>query len=541
MTDRQKFILLNALMMCMLVGALDHSVMATAVPRILSDLGGFHLLPWFFTTYLLASTVFVSIVGKLSDMFGRKPFLLAGIAVFSVASIACGMAPSMLALIVARAVQGMGGGIIFACVFATLYDMYTPLERMKYVGYFTSIFTVASLMGPLVGGVLTDGPGWRWAFYINIPVGIVAAVLVQYLMPMTRREARLADVDFLGAGLLAGAIVSFMLALVWAGERYGIIAAPTLGLLGLAIALGAGFIAQERRHPEAILPLFLFRNRQFVHANLIIMAVGGGIFSSVQFIPTFVQTALGEPATLSGIVVTPQSVLSSIAGVLVGRQVAKTGLYKRFVVTGAVLMLAGSAPMLLLTTDSSALPIAVYMSIVGFGIGSVMPVMSTIVQNSVPQELMGVASSARQFFMFTVQVFAVAVLGLLFTTGYARAFSAAEVDRAALPAGVYERFLDPTLALDEAVFAGIRDEVLRQPEGQRILDATIRAQRESVTAATHLLFGVVTAVAALLVVLAVTLREVPLRGSFSPADAKDEEREAAGEEPAADVAPVPGA
>jgi len=517
MTPRQKFVLLNALMMCMLVGALDHSIMATAVPRILSDLGGFHLLPWFFTTYLLASTVFVSIVGKLSDMFGRKPFLLAGIAIFSVASVACGLAPTMLVLIVARAVQGMGGGIIFACVFATLYDMYTPLERMKWVGYFTSIFTVASLLGPLVGGLLTDGPGWRWAFYINVPVGVVAAVLVQYLMPMARRESRLTDVDFLGAGLLASATISFMLALVWSGERYGLLSMPTLGLLTLAIALGAGFIAQERRHPEAILPMFLFRNRQFVHANLIIMAVGGGIFSSVQFIPTFVQTSLGSSAVLSGLVVTPQAVLSSIAGIIVGQWVAKTGRYKGLVVLGAVLMFAGSAPMLLLTTDSSPLLIALFMSIVGFGIGSVMPVMSTIVQNSVPQELMGVASSARQFFMFTVQVFAVAVLGLLFTTGYARAFDTAEVNRAAMPAEVYQRFLDPALARDEAAFAGVRDQVLRLPDGQRILDTTLRAQRESVASATHLLFAVVTGVAALLVLLAVTLREVPLRGSFAPA------------------------
>ena len=202
MSSRQKFIVMNALMLCMFVAALDQAIMGPALPRILADLGGYQLLSWVITSYLLASTVVVSVVGKLSDMFGRKEFMLGGVAVFVLGSIGCGLAPSMTALIVARTVQGVGGGVIFACVFATLGDLFTPIERVRYVAYFTSTFTLASLVGPLVGGFLTDGPGWRWCFSVNVPVGLIAMVLIGRLLPSARRGGRVSDIDFLGAILM---------------------------------------------------------------------------------------------------------------------------------------------------------------------------------------------------------------------------------------------------------------------------------------------------------------------------------------------------
>ena len=514
MTSRQKFILLNALMLCMFVAALDMAIMATAMPRILADLGGFHLLSWVLTSYLLASTVVVSVVGKLSDMFGRKHFMLGGIAIFALGSVGCGLAPSMLTLIIARTVQGAGGGVIFACVFATLGDLFTPIERVRYVGYFTSTFTVSSLIGPTVGGFLTDGPGWRWCFYVNVPVGLVAAILIWYLMPTVRRGGRLADVDFLGAALLAAATTAFMLAIEWGRTSFGFASPETLGLIGLSIVLGGAFLLQESRHPEAILPLFLFKNRQFVQPTLIVMAVGGGIFSSVQFLPMFLQTSIGTSATVSGLILTPQSVGVAVTSIIGGQIVGRTGRYRRMVTLGATTVLLGTAAMLTLTEASTPLIIGVYMAAVGLGLGLVMPLMSTLIQNSVPQELMGVASSSRQFFMSIVSVFGVAILGLVFTSGYAAAFRQQPIDPAALTQPVYEQFLDPTLALDVARFAKVRDGVVQRPGGQALLDQTIAAQRTAMSAATHRLFIGTTIIAALMFLFSVTLHEVPLRRSF---------------------------
>ncbi|HMS59044.1 MAG TPA: MFS transporter, partial [Tepidiformaceae bacterium] len=202
LTNRQKVLIYVSLMITMFVSALDQSIVATATPRILADLGGFALLSWVFTVYLLASTVVVPLVGKLSDMFGRKPFIIGGITIFVGASVGCGLAPSMPALIAARAVQGVGGGLLFGSVFATLGDIFTPIQRARYMGYFISAFTLASLSGPTIGGFLTDGPGWRWCFYINLPVGIVAATLIWVNLPMSRQGGRLRDIDFQGALLL---------------------------------------------------------------------------------------------------------------------------------------------------------------------------------------------------------------------------------------------------------------------------------------------------------------------------------------------------
>ncbi|MFA7249623.1 MAG: MDR family MFS transporter [Dehalococcoidia bacterium] len=517
MTSRQKFLLLNALMMCMFVGALDQAIMATAMPRILADLGGFHLLSWVFTSYLLASTVVVSVVGKLSDMFGRKSFMLAGVFVFVAGSVACGVAPSMPFLIAARTVQGAGGGVIFACVFATLGDLFTPIERVRYVGYFTATFTISALTGPTIGGFLTDGPGWRWCFYVNIPVGLAASVLVWYLMPSVRRGGRLGDVDFLGAGLLGVATTVFMLAIVWARSAFGFAAPQTLLLLAASVVLGVAFIAQERRHPEAILPLYLFKNRLFVQANLIVMAIGGGIFASIQFLPTFVQTSLGTSATVSGLIATPQAVGVLITSIIGGQIASRTGRYKRAVVLGSTMVLAGTAAMLTLGVGSAPTLIAVYMAVMGLGLGLVMPLMSTLVQNAVPQELMGVASSSRQFFMSIVQVFGVAALGLVFTAGYTSTFDVSAADREALTPAVYQQFLDPTLALDVVRFAAVRTTLLERPGGEQLLDRAVEAQREAVASATHRLFVTTTVIAALLVAFAVTLREVPLRRSFGSA------------------------
>jgi EmrB/QacA subfamily drug resistance transporter len=217
---RQRWLLVASLMVSMFMGALDQTIMATAAPRIVADLGGFHLLSWVFTTYMLASTVVVPLVGKLSDIYGRKIFLMSGMVLFLLASAGCGAAPNMATLIGFRALQGAGGGIVFSSVFATIGDIFPPAERGKYMGLFTGTFTLASVLGPTVGGLLTDHAGWRWVFYINIPVGAVALPAIWYNLPFARSNKR-TRIDYLGALSLSVATVSALLALAWSGEELG--------------------------------------------------------------------------------------------------------------------------------------------------------------------------------------------------------------------------------------------------------------------------------------------------------------------------------
>ncbi len=528
--SRQKFLVMISLMVAMFISALDQSIVATATPHILADLGGFKLLSWVFTIYLLASTVTVPLVGKLSDMFGRKPFLLAGIAVFVAASAACGTATSMPFLIVARGVQGIGGGILFGCVFATLGDLFTPLERAKYMGYFIGSFTLASLVGPTVGGFLTDGPGWRWCFYINLPVGLIATAFIWVNLPYTRKGGRLADVDFLGAALLSVATICILLALVWAQGEFGWLSMETVGLLMAGLTLTVGFVFQEARHPQAIFPLYIFKNRTFVQSNLLVVLQGGGMFGAITYLPTFIQISLGQSATASGLVSTPQSIGLLASSIVGGQLVSRTGKFKAQVIIGSLMGLGATILMQTLGVGSPTWHISMFMVIFGLGGGLVGPTISVIVQSSVSQSLMGVATSSRQFFMQIGQVMGVAIFGVVFATTYASAFSS-EISPATAAtlqqAGATAQFNDPTLLLDQRSSKRVSDEVLALPGGAGALSAATRAQKDAVATATERLFLGSTFAGVVVLLIAILLKEIPLRRTFSTVEVEAEEERAA--------------
>lgn len=515
--QRQKWVLLGSLMLCMFISALDNSIVATATPRILADLGGFSLLSWVFTVYMLSSVVCVPIVGKLSDMFGRKKFLLAGIATFTFASALVGASPNMLFLIGARALQGMGGGTIFSCVFATIGDLFTPAERGKYMGFFTGTFSMASISGPLVGGVLTDTLGWRWCFYVNVPVAILATYFITRNLPMTKKGGRISQIDFVGAGLLSAATVSLLLALVWAQERFGWASPEPLGMFAASLVLVVLFAFQEARHPEAIFPLLLFRNRVFVQANVLVMLTGAGIFGAIQYLPTFVQTALNTSATGSGIITTPQSLGLLLTSFVGGQLMTRTGRFKYQVIFGGCLILLATVLLHTIGVGEAKWHIVVYMGTYGLGAGLVSPTMSVITQSAVDHMYMGVATSGRQFFMQIGQVLGTAVFGVVLATS----FTGAIHDRippetaATLSPATLAKFDDPTLSLDPRNFEPVKAEILAQPDGQQHLDAILDAQKHSVAKAVQNIFLGSTLAALGVLVLCITIPEIPLRRSFN--------------------------
>ncbi len=518
MGPRQFWLLMATLMLAMFVSAMNQQVVSTAMPRILSDLGGFELLSWVFTIYLLTSTVVTPITGKLSDTYGRKPFMIGGIAIFMIGSIASGLAPSMLVLISARAIQGIGGGMIMASVFSTLGDLFSPAERGKYMGLFTGTFAMASVSGPTIGGLLTDHVGWRWCFLVNVPVAILAITMISIHLPSRKRTGPAPRIDFLGAILLSVATTALLLALSWAQKAFGWSAPETLGLFAASALFVGLFIAQEGRHPEAVMPLHLFKIREFWVANMLVVALGAGGFGAIQYLPTFVQTSLGASATASGLVTTPQSLGMLLTSVIGGQIVARRGKYRTQTIIGLIVTLGATAALTQLHVGQPTWQIAGIMMVVGFGSGLVMPTMSLVIQNAVSPQFMGVATSSRQFFMQIGNVLGAAIFGVVLATSYESAFEAkvpAEA-RAALPPATYEQFLDPTLSLNQRVFTRVQAEVRALPDGEAILGIATKAQREAVATAVARIFIGGAILVGLALAFAFALRDVPLRRTRAP-------------------------
>ncbi len=514
--NRQKWLLLGSLMVCLFVGALDQTVVSTATPKILADLGGFGLISWLFTSYMLSSTVIIPLVGKLGDIYGRKLFLIGGVLIFMVSSAACGAATNMPMLIWMRVVQGLGGGMIFASVFATMGDIFAPAERGKYIGLFTGMFSLASIAGPLVGGALTDHLSWRWVFFVNVPVSLIAMPAIWFNLPSKARHLQ-PKLDFLGAILLSGASVGVLLALVWAGDKYAWSSIEIIGLFAVSAAMLAGFILQELRHPEPILPLHLFKNGVFLMSNIIVFTFGMGVFGAFQFLGIFLQTALGVSATNSGAVSMPQSLGVLATSVFGGFVISRFGRYKWQCVFGTILIAAALGAMTQLSLDTKLWHITVIMVVLGLGFGLVLPTMSLVVQNAVSQQYIGVASSSSQFFRQIGSVLGIAIFGSILANTYHDEFFdrfTAE-DRAAVGPAITAKLDDPTVRLNEGEYAAIEREVGALPGGAAILERAEVAQGESVVTAIRLIYVVAVGAAIVCALCAVFMKELPLRKTMT--------------------------
>ncbi|MGE5597184.1 MAG: MDR family MFS transporter [Hyphomicrobiales bacterium] len=533
LNDRQRWLPLFSLMLALFVGAIDQTVVTTATPKILADLGGFHLLSWLFTSYMLASTVVVPLVGKMSDIFGRKFFVMAGIVLFMAASAACGGAPSMEALIAFRALQGVGGGMIFASVFSAIGDIFPPAERGKYMGLFTGVFSLASVLGPTVGGFLTDHGGWRWVFYINVPFSLMALPAIWFNLP-SRTSPNRPRIDYVGAALLSVAAVSLLMAFEWAGGDYSWGSSRVLSAVGIGLLFACVFVGQEARHPEPIIPLHLFRNRTFVLSNLVVFTLGVGMFGALQYLSLFVQTALSVSATGSGLITTPQSLGLLAASTLGGQLIARTGRYYWQTIAGAICTLIAMLYLRTLDVDVVKWHISAVMVLLGTGFGLVMPTMSLTVQNAVPYRYLGVASSSSQFFRQIGSVFGVAIFAALLTSSYEASFAEElppSTNEALQASATLEHFRDPTLALNPAQFARVQAQVRAAPGGEEALASATAVQKDAVAVAVRDIFTWSTIVAALGIILCALMKEIPMRKDFSesPGGGRETEEPAPGE------------
>ncbi|MFE4670421.1 MDR family MFS transporter [Streptomyces sp. NPDC056716] len=494
-------VVLLALMIAMMLAMLDNMIIGTAMPTIVGELGGLEHLSWVVTAYTLATAASTPIWGKLGDLYGRKGTFLAAIVIFLIGSALSGMAQDMGQLIGFRAVQGLGAGGLMVGVMAIIGDLIPPRERGKYQGMMAAVMALAMIGGPLVGGTITDNWGWRWAFYINLPLGVVALALITVVLhlPNKRRQAR---IDYPGAILLTVGITAIVLVTTWGGTEYAWTSARIMELTGIGVAALAGFVLWQTRAPEPILPLHIFRSRNFTLMAVIGFITGFVMFGATLFLPLYQQSVQGASATNSGLLLLPMLGAMLVTSMVAGRVTTKTGRYKVFPLVGGVLLVAGLFLLAQMDSGTSRLTSGIYMAVLGLGMGCLMQITMLVAQNSVEMKDMGVASSSATLFRTLGSSFGVAIMGALFN-------QRVQDEMSARAGALGSQVTEQSAQLDAASLAKL-------PEAAR------EAYQYAVSAGTHSAFLLGSVVAVVALIAAFFVKEVPLRGAGPQESAGDE-------------------
>lgn len=456
LSHRQIVVVLGGLMAGMFLAALDQSIVGVALPRIVSELGGLNHLSWVVTAYLLTSTASTPLWGKVSDLYGRRPMFQAAIVTFLAGSVVAGLSDSMATLIAGRAVQGLGAGGLMALALAIIGDVIPPRERGRYQGYFGAVFGLSSVAGPLLGGWFTDGPGWRWIFWINLPIGVAALVVTSLALkiPRVRRDH---SIDYLGAALVVGSVSAILLYTAWAGGEYGWADPFALSLLATGLVLAVLFVLWEARAEEPIIPLRLFGNRVFSPTVLFAALIGVAMFGGLIYLPIYLQVVQGMSPTESGLALLPMMVGLFATSIGSGQVMTRTGRYKAFPVAGAAVT-AGA--MLLLSTLATTTPywqVAMYVFVLGAGLGFTMQIVVTAVQNAVDRRDMGSATSSVTFFRSLGGAFGTAIFGAVLNTRLAHHL--ADAPAGALPGDMDESKIANNVQAIQALPGDVREVV----------------------------------------------------------------------------------
>ena len=412
LTHREILTVFSALMLGMLLASLDQTVVATALPTIVGDLGGLDHLSWVITAYLLTATASVPLYGKLSDIYGRKLLFQVAIGLFLLGSVLSGASGDMLQLILFRGIQGIGGGGIMAMSMAIVGDVLPPRDRGRYMGYIGAVFALSSVAGPLIGGLFTDQLSWRWLFYINLPLGAAALIVTSIVLHLPHNERR-PPIDFLGAALMVAGVTCLLLVASWGGTEYAWGSTTIIGLGVAGALLLVLFVGQELRAEEPLLPLRLFRERAVSVGNSIMFIVGLGMFGAIAFLPAYLQVVKGVSPTESGLRLVPLMIGIIGASILSGRLISETGRYRLYPIAGTALMGVGLLLLSRLQPDTTFIESSFYMLVLGIGVGLVIQVLVLAIQNSVDYEYLGTATASANFFRSMGAAFGVAITGAI--------------------------------------------------------------------------------------------------------------------------------
>jgi EmrB/QacA subfamily drug resistance transporter len=408
LSRRATLLAMAGVLLGMLLAALNQTIVATALPRIVGELGGVDHYSWVFSAYMLGATVTTPIYGRLSDVYGRRPFFVAGIVIFMAGAVVSGTAGSMAQLVAGRAVQGLGAGALIPLAVATIGDLIPPSERGRWQGLTGAVFGFASIIGPTTGGWISDHADWRWVFFVSLPVGFVALAVVAATLKIPPHPDRGTKVDYAGAALLALGLSSGLLAIVQGGP---------LELYAVAALILAVFVWWERRIDQPVVPVELFASRVFTVSNLAAFSVGVGMFGAIMFVPLYVQGVLGASATASGVVLTPLMLSMMLTSVGSGQVITRTGRYRWALIAGPVVMGAGFALLAGMDASSPRMHATGAMIVTGLGLGLLIQNLSLVIQNGVPTRHLGAATSAAQFFRSIGGTIGVSVMGAILTAG----------------------------------------------------------------------------------------------------------------------------
>lgn len=510
-TGSRKWWALATVLLTMFFSSMDQTVVSTAMPTIIGDLKGFSLYAWVFSAYMMASSVTVPIYGKLSDVFGRKPFYLFGLVAFGIGSAVSGQAHTMTELIWARAFQGIGAGAMMSMPRATVGDIFDPKERGKWMGVMMAVFGLSSIIGPALGGWITDSISWRWVFYINLPFAALAIVGVLLTLPRVRADHRV-KVDWQGSVILVIGLVPILLGFTWAGSKYAWGSPTELALfIGGAIVL-ALFILWERRAADPILTPVLFKNRIFNTSLLLGVLVGMTMFGSLMFLPVYVQGVLNLNAQSSGWVMAPMMIGFMVGSIVSGQFTSRTGRYKVLAWSSGAVIVIGSWLLNQMNIHTTWPSVVLNMVVLGIGIGSLMPLMNIVVQNAFPYKLMGTVNSTQQFVSSLGGVIAAPIFGSVLNKAFAHKLSTT------MPTALkhYQSKLagvSPQQLLTKAAQQKIATDFSQfGAAGHHLYEQLMHAVRESLTFGIHRLFEVGLVFAVLCFIVTFFLPEIDLKG-----------------------------
>ncbi|MDQ0859072.1 MDR family MFS transporter [Bacillus sp. V2I10] len=526
LSHKEKITIMIAIIAAMFFAAVNQTIVGNALPKIISDLGGLDYYSWVFTIYMLTSAITTILVGKLSDIYGRKPFIIIGIIIFSIGAFLAGTSTDIFQLIIYRGIQGFGAGMIMSTAFTAVGDLFAPRERGKWQGAMSAVFGISSVFGPTLGGYIVDNLEWKWVFWVFLPLGIVALVLIWKLFPSTVKKAG-EKVDYLGSVFLSSAITTALLAFSWAGTKYDWDSVQILSLFGaLALSLII-FIFVERKAVSPILPLDLFKNSIFTISNIIGFVIGVSMFGGVMYVPYFIQGVLGYSATHSSFLTMSMTLGLVFASALGGQIISKTGKYKLQAIIGLFISAIGLYLLSTMTVETSQYLLVFYLTLVGFGIGIGMTVFTLTVQNAVDQKLLGVATASSQLFRSVGGTVGVAIMGTLLNSRMQDKMASMSQtgdtnQMAASPelAGKLESLQNPQLLLDHEKLEGLKNTLPQ--EAIPFFDNVILKLQDSLSYALSGVFIFVTITMAVAILLTFFIKEVPLRSAKDQPSVKKE-------------------
>ena len=518
MSTRTRALVMAGSLLGIFTAAMDQTIVGTALPRVVADLQGLQHIAWVFTAFMVTSTTTVAVVGRLTDLFGRKPFFLIGIAILVLGSALAGMSQSMFQLILFRGLQGFGAGMISATAFAIIGDVFPPAERARWTGVMSGTFAAASVIGPLLGGWITDNLGWRWVFYVNLPLGALAMVVFALVMPSIRPQSVHRSLDRLGIVVLVTAVVPLMLAFSWGGSQYDWLSLEIIGLLVLAFVAAVAFVRVERDALEPIIPLSLFRSPIFAVIIGVTFLTAMGMFGSVSYIPLFVQSVIGTSATNSGLVTMPMMLTMAITSTAIGQVLSRTGRYRILLVVGLAVMTVGMYMLSQMDVHSNRGEATRDMVVLGIGLGFTMPITFLVALNTVSHQMLGVTTSTVQFTRSVGATLGVALMGSLLNGRLQSELvsqTPPEVTQN-VPAPLLQRLQDPQILVVADAMKQVHEAFLGLGnQGQQLYDEALLATKTALAMGITYAFLVGAAITVGALVLGIFLKEVPLRQTYA--------------------------